>query len=134
MRSKALTFLTAITVVGTSFTATAVAAPADGCSPNYVCLYEHADFSGHSIVFEAPREVPFDLVTLVCPGCVSSKHPASNGRWNDQMSSWINNSGTTYCWFFDEDYGVEGHVMNTYSAVRRLPDRENDEASSLGPC
>lgn len=105
----------------------------DDCPSGYVCLFEHGNWGGH--VFQVQGSISvYRLGAFSCAGCVSSHHPASNGSWDDQMSSWKNFSGWHYCWAFDPDGTGERHDMPNGIAVSQVTGHENDEATSLVTC
>ncbi|MGW4799878.1 peptidase inhibitor family I36 protein [Nonomuraea sp. MG754425] len=87
------------------------------CPDGYVCLFRDYDFQGGGYGVRSGDSLPWlgDL------------------GFNDQMSSWANDSGRTYCWYSDASFAGERHVMQNGYRVNVLP-RENDTASSLAPC
>jgi hypothetical protein len=87
------------------------------CPDGYVCLFRDYEFQGGGYAVAAPGELPW----------------FGDIGFNDRMSSWANDSGITYCWYFDAYYSGEEHVMYDGYRVNVLP-RENDHASSLRPC
>jgi hypothetical protein len=113
---------------------TAAAGALASCPSNSVCMYEHKDFGGNVLVIPAGTAYP-DLRPFTCPGCRSSKHNNNNGTWSDQLSSWVNNTGQVYCWYWHENYARrDGTLMNAGTALAYVGKDPNDQASSLGPC
>lgn len=96
-----------------------------------VCLYEHAGQGGWQLHARTGYGVA-NLNVIPCDCQTSSKHPDSNGTFNDQMSSWANYTGQTYCWSFNDNLGGDRHVMVDNVIVNVTP-FENDEATSLYP-
>jgi len=109
------------------------ASVADDCPSGFVCLYEHGNWGGWQFQVQGSISVNY-LGPFSCPGCISSHHPASNGSWDDQMSSWKNFSGWHYCWAFDTNGTGERHDMPNGVAVNQVTAHENDEATSLVTC
>src|SRR5216110_3128902 len=100
------TFFLTITGVATAGSATPAAQPAavlETCPVSSVCLYEHKDFQGKILVIPAGAAYP-DLRVFTCQDCRSSKHNNNDGTWSDQLSSWVNNTGQVYCWYWNENY------------------------------
>jgi len=104
---------------------------ADDCPSGYVCLYEHSNWVGHLLQVQGGIGIDH-LGGIGCDGCISSDHPDSNGTWSDQMSSWKNFSGGTYCWTVDAGRQGEHHPMIN-NVVVNVTSHENDEATSLAP-
>lgn len=84
------------------------------CPANRLCLYRDSDFKGGGIAFKA-GEYLWSL---------------NNVRFNDQMSSWSNDSGVTCHWFSDESAKGASHDMKNGYRVNVLSG-ENDTASSI---
>ncbi|MFD1044565.1 peptidase inhibitor family I36 protein [Kibdelosporangium lantanae] len=102
------------------------------CFQGEVCIYQDANWQGWAYAIGASGVD--ELGRSACPGCQSSHHPASNGTWNDQMTSWKNLSSRRFCWTFDS-YGLgETHFMEAGWTVPQVTDHENDEASSVLLC
>jgi hypothetical protein len=131
------TFFLTITGVATAGSAAPAALPAaalTSCPANSVCLYEHQEFGGTILIIPAGDTYP-DLRAFACPGCRSSKHNNNDGTWSDQLSSWVNNTGQVYCWYWNENYAKrEGPLMNAGTALSYVGKNPNDQASSIGPC
>lgn len=105
---------------------TAIACPAGN-----VCIYQNSGRSG--IGFPIPKGYQaLNLKLSKCSSCTNGTH-GNDGTFNDQMSSWQNNSGIRYCWSFDSNRGGEHHVMDNGYIVD-VPARENDRASAVYPC
>jgi Peptidase inhibitor family I36 len=113
------------------------------CPSGRVCFYYGRDFTGPSLTLNP--EVPWnsfyaDMHDLVCvlptgEKCVSTTHPEySNGRWSDQVSSWLNNSRMLLCWWSGENFSGHGYTVNMYSRFTALPPDTNDTMRSVGPC
>ncbi|WP_410667748.1 peptidase inhibitor family I36 protein [Amycolatopsis sp. cmx-4-68] len=131
------TFFLTVTGVATAESGGPVALPAAAlasCPANSVCLYEHKDFGGTLLAIPAGDTYP-DLRVFPCAGCRSSKHNNNDGTWSDQLSSWVNNTGQVYCWYWNENYANrEAVLMNAGTALSYVGKNPNDQASSLGPC
>jgi peptidase inhibitor family I36 len=131
------TFFLTITGVATAGPGAPAALPVSvlaSCPASSVCLYEHKDFGGTVLVIPAGAAYP-DLRAFDCPGCRSSKHNNNNGTWSDQLSSWVNNTGQVYCWYWNENYVRRDSVlMNAGTAYSYVGKDPNDQASSIGPC
>jgi hypothetical protein len=130
-------FFLTITGVATAGSATPAALPAavlDSCPASSVCLYEHKDFGGKVLVIPAGAAYP-DLRAFACQDCRSSKHNNNDGTWSDQLSSWVNNTGQVYCWYWNENYSRRNDpLMNAGTASSYVGKDPNDQASSIGPC
>lgn len=130
-------FFLTLTGVAAAQPAAAAALPAAAlasCPAGSVCLYEHKDFGGTILVIPAGDAYP-DLRAFACAGCRSSKHNNNNGTWSDQLSSWVNNTGQVYCWYWNESYvGRDATLMNAGTALGYVGKDPNDQASSIGPC
>jgi hypothetical protein len=106
-------------------TARPAIASVDDCPMGYVCLYKDSD----------ARPRPFMKLPASSAGAAHfGKGSISN---NDEMSSWVNNSGVKFCWYFDTNflpyYGTRGPrpmPPEPYRVVN-LTRFENDEASSI---
>ncbi|WP_158562761.1 peptidase inhibitor family I36 protein [Marinitenerispora sediminis] len=108
-------------------TAHAVVAPQDPiisipagqtwCPSGYVCLFRDYNYQGGGYGFRAGTQIRF----------------LGDIGFNDQMSSWANDSGQRYCWYFDADFRGEVHDMRPGFRVN-VTSWENDKASSLRPC
>jgi hypothetical protein len=94
------------------------------CPSGWVCIYQNSNLSGGSLATRWPGTFA-NLTTDTCDTC-------GTGNWNDQMSSWSNFSGHTYCWYFDAGWLGESHVMAN-GVNQNVLSRENDKASSLQP-
>ncbi len=100
-------------------------AQASRCPSNYVCLFRDGGAQGPYFRFQIGSA---DFTTLRCSDC-------RGGNFNDDMTSYVNNTNSDFCWYFDANYRGETRVM------RQLPGRiinvtasENDKASSLKKC
>jgi Peptidase inhibitor family I36 len=108
-------------------------ASVDDCPMGYVCLFEHSDARGTMVKFTANQNAS-DLSRYLCP-VSHCWHGGAN--FNDDMSSWVNNSGVKFCWYFDKNYqpyyGSRGPRPMPPEAYRvvNLTSFENDQASSL---
>ncbi|MDQ7808662.1 peptidase inhibitor family I36 protein [Amycolatopsis sp. A133] len=128
------TFFLTITGVAAAAPAALPASVLESCPASSVCFYEHQDFGGTVLVIPAGAAYP-DLRAFPCAGCRSSKHNNNNGTWSDQLSSWVNNTGQVYCWYWHENYaGRNDTVMNAGTALSYVGKTPNDQASSIGPC
>ncbi|MEU9891384.1 peptidase inhibitor family I36 protein [Sphaerisporangium sp. NPDC051017] len=87
------------------------------CPDGYVCLFRDNEFQGGGYGIASGHSVGF----------------LGDIGFNDQMSSWANDSGRRYCWYVDANYAGDRHVMENRYRVNVLP-QENDQASSLRPC
>ncbi|MFC7328942.1 peptidase inhibitor family I36 protein [Marinactinospora rubrisoli] len=87
------------------------------CPDGYVCLFRDYNYQGGGYGFRSGTSIGF----------------LGDIGFNDQMSSWANDSGQRYCWYFDAYYQGEVHDMLPGYRVNVTP-RENDQASSLRPC
>jgi hypothetical protein len=133
-----LTVLLSATGIASAGTETnGAATPAVGiletCPANSFCMYENKDFGGKILVLPAGTAVP-DLRVYTCAGCRSSKHNNNNGTWSDQLSSWVNNSGMVYCWYWSENYVTRDFPMNAGTSSLYVGKDPNDQASSIAPC
>ncbi|MFD1048254.1 peptidase inhibitor family I36 protein [Kibdelosporangium lantanae] len=103
---------------------------ATGCPSGKMCIFESANWGGWTLEIPGGTSIE-DLSQVPCSGCqTSSHHPASNGTFNDQMSSWTNLSGLAYCWTFNAGRQGEFHPVANGVSVN-VTEHENDEASSV---
>jgi len=101
------------------------------CTEPVMCFWEHANRGGHIFYL---RGTDSTFHNNSCAGCVSSKHPGSNGTWGDQMSSFQNLSGRAYCFYFDREFrGPSILIPANERRVFNLTPRANDEFSSGRP-
>ncbi|HEY4244205.1 MAG TPA: peptidase inhibitor family I36 protein [Kofleriaceae bacterium] len=101
------------------------------CPAGFLCVYQNGGRNGAAFGIYA-GDTFSNLKGMSCPQCTNGEY-GNDGTFNDQMSSWQNNSGERYCWYWDKSYGGEKHVMNDGYIVTLLA-RENDRPSSLKPC
>jgi len=106
--------------------------PTGGACPlNYACLYQNANRRGVGI--GALIGFGFsNLHSVSCPTCTNGVH-GNDGTFNDQMTSWENQSGTRYCWGVNASTHPTDHIMGD-GDVTNVPANENDTASSFFPC
>jgi hypothetical protein len=97
------------------------------CPPDYVCMYQHVNRRGVAWGF-ADGEQETDFRQVPCPSCASH-------NFNDNASSWHNNSGEQYCWYYAIFFSEQNifHHMGNGDAIN-MSTSDNDKASSLGPC
>jgi hypothetical protein len=87
------------------------------CPSGYACLFRDYEFQGGGYGIHHSTSVDW----------------LGNLNFNDQMSSWANDSGRTFCWYTDAYFQGESHIMRNGYRVNVTP-RENDTASSIRPC
>jgi hypothetical protein len=86
---------------GSSSTPSALAGTVQGCSYEYLCVYSDINFGGYRLSF-------FDCVfenlgNISFPG---------GGKWNDKLSSWVNNQTPgTWSTFANWDGSINGFVF-----------------------
>ncbi|MGV9315353.1 peptidase inhibitor family I36 protein [Streptomyces sp. NPDC003691] len=99
-------------------TAAAAAAPVHfsgaNCPSNSLCLYRDVNFTGGGIAIR-----PGDAIGFL-----------GDYGFNDQLSSWSNDSGGTCYWWVDANRNGAIHDMRNGYRVN-LPGNENDTASSV---
>ncbi|MEV7289898.1 peptidase inhibitor family I36 protein [Streptomyces sp. NPDC093252] len=118
LRSALLTASLALAALATG-TAPAHAAPVttfsgSDCPAGRLCLFRDYDFSGGGIALSSRTEL----------------YSLANYGFNDQLSSWSNNSGVTCMWWNNGLDSGGGHEMRNGYRVNLLPS-ENDTASSV---
>jgi hypothetical protein len=100
-----------------------------------VCLFQNYNASGAIDAFTPDfllREYTWNLTDDQCPSCTNGVH-GNDGTWNDQMSSWGNDSGNTFCWWVDINRQGAGHLIYSFGAgIQNVYPSENDTASSVG--
>ena len=108
-------------------------AAASQCDPGFACFFQNGGAGGSMIEFNAAAVSLANLTAFLCSGCTNGIH-GNDGTWNDQMSSWVNNSSVTYCWWVDINRGGAGHLVRPLGQgyIQNLPGNENDTASSVG--
>jgi hypothetical protein len=84
------------------------------CPADSLCLYKDRDFKGGGVAFKTGAYLP----------------SLNNVQFNDQMSSWSNDSGGTCYWYSDDDGKGAAHDMKNGYRVNVLSS-ENDTASSV---
>ena len=120
-----------LTVPQVAVTRPAIAS-VDDCPRGYVCLFRDRDTQGWEHFQLSARSSYGDLRMAPCYIC-------KNGDWNDDMSSWVNNSGIRYCWYFDSYFRGSGSrgprpMPYQFGRIVNVTSFENDQASSIGPC
>jgi hypothetical protein len=134
---------TAAGAVSRTAPGTVSTAVASLCPDNTICLFYGRDFTGPQIRLSPtdPLHLYYpDLHQLSCvlptgAACVSTTFPDySNGHWSDQVTSFVNNVRSLYCWFSGENYSGHGYTMNMYSTMSALPAYNNDTMRSIRPC
>lgn len=119
-----------VIVIPPSDTSIAPLAKSD-CPSNNFCMWSDSNYSGRRWQ-SGGLSGDANLHNDVCSGCISSKHPGSNGTWGDQMTSYWNNTSTSWCVFVDANY--RGPLAATVGASSPgISGRFNDEVSSLRP-
>lgn len=107
------------------------------CAAGWVCIFTHANARGRVIGLNSRGGVVGvpSLARWACPERVNctNKNRHYDGTWNDQMSSWQNNSGRTWNWYYNANYGGGRRQMVHHGASRiiNLTPSENDNPSSL---
>jgi hypothetical protein len=100
-----------------------------------VCLFQNSNGGGSIDSFSAGflnAVGVWNLTNDPCGSCTNGIH-GNDGTWNDQMSSWGNDTGTTFCWWVNINRGGAGHVMHSLGpTIQNLLANENDTASSVG--
>jgi hypothetical protein len=134
---------TAAGAVSRTAPGTVSTAVASLCPDNTICLFYGRDFTGPQIRLSPtdPLHLYYtDLHQLTCvlptgAACVSTTFPDySDGHWSDQVTSFVNNVRSLYCWFSGENYSGHGYTMNMYSTMSALPAYNNDTMRSIRPC
>jgi Peptidase inhibitor family I36 len=112
--------------------ASQVAAPAatNPClGRQLVCLFRDANGGGFIDEFTASFLITAGIWNLTDDPCP----PCRNGNFNDEMSSWGNDTGGIFCWWVDINGGGAGHTMRSLGAtIQNVLPSENDQASSVG--
>jgi len=94
-----------------------------------VCLFQHANGGGFIDEFTPGFLIDVGIWNLTDDPC----GPCRNGTFNDEMSSWGNDTGGTFCWWVDINGGGAGHTMRSLGAtIQNVLPAENDKASSVG--
>jgi hypothetical protein len=88
-------------------------------------MYQHANRGGVGWGIFRGFGLP-DFRQLPCAAC-------TQGNFSDDASSWHNNSGQQYCWYYDINFGNVFHHMGNGDAIN-MSATDNDKASSLRPC
>jgi hypothetical protein len=105
--------------------------PAVACPSGFACLYQNGSEGGSAVRVQNGIGIG-NLKGIACGSCTNGTH-GNDGTFNDQMTSWVNVSGRQYCWWFNAGNSGEVHVMLNGIKVN-VATRENDQASSFGPC
>jgi peptidase inhibitor family I36 len=106
----------------------------DGCPANSLCLHLERDLlGGHIFVIPGGASVP-NLHLFACAECDSPRHSAGDGNFGDQMSSYVNNTSLTYCWWFDINYQRFGGTFLPHEVNKWVGKVHQDELSSTRPC
>ena len=103
----------------------------DACKDGWLCVFEHPGTTGNWFAWRGDRTWHDDFSRIECVTCGPNKY-GKRGTFNDQMSSFVNNTGRTWWWYFDANGRGERHNMNpTPKSGFDLPLNEADEASSI---
>jgi hypothetical protein len=94
------------------------------CPPGYVCLFQGADYNGSYYQFQSGSA---DFRNLPCDNC-------SKGDFNDDTSSWFNNSSVKFCMYTAKDYDGIKTPLAPGQYDNYVGDELNDTASSLRKC
>jgi hypothetical protein len=105
--------------------------PAVACPGGFSCLYQNSGRTGFVVAVQSGIGIG-NLTGVPCAACTNGIH-GNNGTFNDQMTSWENETGRQYCWWFNAGPAGEVHTMPSGVIVNVLA-RENDQASAFGPC
>jgi hypothetical protein len=116
------------TVDGVLTTANTSADAAHSCPSGTACMYQNANFQGQGFAFG----IWHNFQTLPCPACTNGSH-GNDGSFNDQATSWKNNSSTRFCWYTNAEFHGS-HTMNPHTQRRQLSSNLNDTASSIRAC
>ncbi|MER6076577.1 peptidase inhibitor family I36 protein [Streptomyces sp. NPDC001817] len=92
--------------------------PGDACPSNYVCFFERANFAEGGYAVAAGYSIN-DFQAIY---------------FNDEMSSWVNNTNLYYCWYQHPNYVGIAYVMRPNSFVREEPESRDHTAASAAPC
>jgi len=113
--------------------APAVTNPCNG--QRLVCLFQNGNGGGSIDAFDAgflESVGVWNLTNDACGSCNNGIH-GNHGTWNDEMSSWGNDTGVTFCWWVNIGAGGAGHLMRSLGAtIQNVLPSENDQASSVG--
>ncbi|NHC47599.1 peptidase inhibitor family I36 protein [Motilibacter aurantiacus] len=86
------------------------------CPNNYVCLFENASWGGRLIRWYNANTAISDLGLYT---------------FNDELSSWVNNSPYDARWFYNSSYGGTTRCMNAESGSPSSLGGDDDKASSF---
>ncbi|WP_218952361.1 peptidase inhibitor family I36 protein, partial [Amycolatopsis anabasis] len=110
---------------------------ATSCPANLICLYEDIDAGGQFVALPGPPpgvRVWNDWLGKEKCTCYGPNKRGHSGDFNDQMSSFVNNTATKFWWYFDIN-GQAGSPRfpagSTYGGYWNLPPDQADEASSI---
>lgn len=98
----------------------AVIVPAVGgaaCPSGFACVYQNANRTGAS--FGVPNGFGANLTGVSCSSCTNGTH-GNDGTFNDQMTSWENESGREYCWWFNVNESGSVRTMSNGFIVNVL--------------
>ncbi|MFD5989669.1 peptidase inhibitor family I36 protein [Streptomyces microflavus] len=90
----------------------------DSCPVGYVCVYRDVGYAGGGYAINSGRALN-DFRAI---------------DFNDQMSSWANETAGRYCWYPDINYNGTRFAMRATTTSEAVNPENNDTASSLEPC
>ncbi|MFJ8763022.1 peptidase inhibitor family I36 protein [Streptomyces cyaneofuscatus] len=88
------------------------------CPTGFLCLYRDVGYSGGGVAVNSGRALN-DFRAL---------------DFNDEMSSWINETAARYCWYPDINYSGTRFAMRAATTSEAVNLENNDTASSAEPC
>ncbi|MFC0111839.1 peptidase inhibitor family I36 protein [Kibdelosporangium aridum] len=101
------------------------------CQTDRICLYTNANWSGMMVSWAEGNYHP-NFATISCQSG-SSSVSCPNGGWgfDDETSSWINNTDRLYCINWEARPGSTNNDMPPRTGGRYIGDVWNDKASAL---
>ncbi|MFI6518064.1 peptidase inhibitor family I36 protein [Spirillospora sp. NPDC050679] len=103
------------------------AAPPSNCPSGSVCLYAHTDYRG----FLAGWRAGTYTASFTTIPCTSAQGCYTNNDFNDEASSWYNNTNMNYCVSADINGGNPDNTMPAHTYGNFTSDWQ-DRASSIG--
>lgn len=105
------------------------------CPSGFVCMWQNINRAGFGVAESDGAGCQINsMVNVPCvAGGIARSCPHGNGTFNDEMSSWWNNTTHTSCWFFNAGFTAKAVPMTAQTIHNSVESDNNDKASSQRP-
>jgi hypothetical protein len=105
------------------------------CPSGFVCMWQNAGRLGFGVAESDGAGCRINSMTNVpcVAGGIARSCPHGNGTFNDEMSSWWNNTAHQSCWFFNAGFTGKAVLMTAHTFHNSVESDNNDKASSQRP-